>query len=204
MVIPIDKALLFDSISRSVTAYAIITVDLAGKVTSWNTGAQKIIGYKAEEMIGRSLDIISTAQHKAGNVPAKELNTATITGCASDYRWHTTKSGSYFWADGVMTLLHDELGAHIGFVKILSDITERVRTEREMLRIANQDRLTGLANRFSFEVKLNELLALSSRHNQHLALMALDLDKFKNVNDTLGHESGDILLRQVAQRDGAR
>ena len=200
MVIPIDKALLFDSISRSVTAYAIITIDLARKVTSWNNGAQKIIGYAAEEMIGHSVDIIFTEQDKAGGVPAKELHTAKTKGCASDYRWHITKSGSFFWADGVMTLLHDDEGAHIGFVKILSDITERARTERKMLRIANQDRLTGLANRLSFEVKLNELLALSKRHKQHLALMALDLDKFKNVNDTLGHECGDALLKQVAQR----
>lgn len=81
-----------------------------------------------------------------------------------------------------------------------TDITERKETERQVQKMAHYDDLTGLANRRQFQKKLDEALSSSSRYNQSFALMFLDLDRFKNVNDTLGHNTGDLLLSKVAAR----
>ncbi len=87
-----------------------------------------------------------------------------------------------------------------GFVTIYTDITERKRAEAEIEHLAHHDMLTGLANRFSLDARLQQSLADSRRNGHGLAVLFLDLDRFKHINDSLGHQVGDQLLRQVAER----
>ncbi|HAC30170.1 MAG TPA: GGDEF domain-containing protein, partial [Marinobacter hydrocarbonoclasticus] len=81
-----------------------------------------------------------------------------------------------------------------------SDITARVQAEKQMFRLAHFDKLTGLPNRTALETHLEQAIEQARRQHHHFALMFLDLDKFKPVNDTMGHQAGDELLRNVARR----
>jgi diguanylate cyclase (GGDEF)-like protein len=128
------------------------------------------------------------------------MQAAAATERAADYRWHVRKDGSRFWADGILTPLRDGDGEHVGYLKIMRDITDKKRAEEEMQRLATVDPLTGLANRAAFDKRLAEMLAVSVRSGQLLILQLLDLDHFKQVNDTLGHRAGDLLLQKVAHR----
>jgi diguanylate cyclase (GGDEF)-like protein len=130
----------------------------------------------------------------------QEMTTASASGRATDYRWHLRKDGSRFWADGMMTPIRSDGKEVIGYLKILQDFTERKAEQDEMSRLATVDPLTGLANRSCFDARTKEMMLLSSRVGQSLQLFIIDLDGFKDVNDTQGHPVGDELLRQVAGR----
>lgn len=196
----IDCNPLLKEIYGSTLDYGIFTTDLNGLVTTWNIGAERITGFSKDEMIGQDSAVIFTPEDQLRKESEQEMAIAQTTGRAEDFRWHQRKDGSQFWADGVMTMLRDESGRHIGYLKILRDITERKLVEAEMYRIANSDKLTGLANRYSFEIHCAELLAIASRSGQMLSLHLIDLDGFKHVNDSLGHHAGDMLLQEAAQR----
>lgn len=191
---------LLAAIYRSVTDYSIITLDPAGMVTSWNVGAENTHGYAKEEVIGESCDLIFTEEDRRAEEPRHEMERACEGGRSKDYRWHIRKDGSRFWADGLMTPIHDSQGRHIGFLKILKDVTRQKELEEELHRLARRDMLTGLASRASFDLMLEEMCAVCNRSGQMLNLLLLDLDHFKQVNDTLGHPAGDGLLKQVADR----
>lgn len=196
----IDPNFLLNSIYQSAIDFAIITFNRHGVITSWNLGAERIIGFTASEIIGHKTDIIFTPEDRANSAPENECNNALLKGREADYRWHMRKDGSLFWADGVLTPIYDDRKQHVGFLKILRDITEKKLAENEIQRLANFDPLTGLANRFYFDLQLKEMIAATQRSGQLLILHALDLDHFKDINDTLGHHAGDLLLRQVAER----
>ena len=117
--------------------YAMILLDESGRISHWNLGAQRILGYEEAEMLGRSAERIFIPEDQAAGVPARELETARSLGKALDIRWHQRKDGSRFWADGVMECLRNEAGQMRGFVKVLRDATARKATE-DALRAANQ------------------------------------------------------------------
>jgi len=196
----IDPRSLLNSIYKSAVDFGIITFDKRGNVTTWNTGAEHIMGFKAEEMIGHVALEMFTPEDREAHVPSKEFITALTAGRAADYRWHLRKDGTRFWADGVMTPIFDERDTHVGFVKILRDITDRKIAEADLHKLINFDALTGLVNRFAFDLRLKELTAMARRSGQLLIMQSIDLDRFKEINDTMGHEAGDVLLKHVAQR----
>jgi diguanylate cyclase (GGDEF)-like protein/PAS domain S-box-containing protein len=195
-----DETGILKAIFDSAADYAIITMDRFGNITTWNAGAENIMGFTAEEMIGKNGSVIFTSEDRARRAPQQEFETARLTGRAADYRWHICKDDSRFWGDGVMTLIRDATGAQIGFLKILRDITEKRRDEMEVFRLANFDALTGLANRSSFDIRFPHMLGAALRADHLLILHLIDLDYFKQVNDSFGHHTGDALLQQVAQR----
>ncbi len=125
----------FRLLVESVTDYAIFAVNEAGLVVFWNTGAEKVFGYKEQEIIGKSGEILFTPEDRAGDVPEREIQTAAAVGRAEDERWHVRKDGSRFYASGVMTTLKDGKG----FVKIARDMTDKIKVEtalreKEMLQ----------------------------------------------------------------------
>ncbi len=115
--------------------YAMILLDPAGCIQSWNTGAQRILGYEESDVLGKPIDLIFTPEDRAQDRPALELTRAADEGRAMDVRWHLRKDGTRFWADGVMEGLFHEDGRLRGFSKILRDATER-RQADEALREA--------------------------------------------------------------------
>jgi PAS domain S-box-containing protein len=111
--------------------YAIFMTDPDGLVTNWNRGAQHILEYTEEEIVGKNFSRFFTAEDRAQLVPQKELTTATVNGRAEDERWHVRSDGSRFWASGVVTAVHDDAGNLIGFSKVMRDMTERNRLTEE-------------------------------------------------------------------------
>lgn len=117
----------------SATDFAIIATDLQGEVTAWNDGARLILGWAESEMLGQPVHRIFTEDDLAIDRPGIEMREALETGSGNDERWHRRKGGDRFWANGRITVLRDDGGAAIGFVKVLRDQTEQ-RLATETLR----------------------------------------------------------------------
>lgn len=123
-----------EAIVQSAIDYAIISMDLDGLVTSWNEGAVKILGWEAEDMIGKPATVFFTQEDRENGVPQKEMTAALNRGRGNDERWHLRADGTMFWASGEMMALRAPDDKTIGFIKILRDRTgERERAERERL-----------------------------------------------------------------------
>ncbi len=182
------------------TDYAIIMLDPNGVILSWNWGAERILGLTAQEAIGSYVGTLFTSEDRDMGEPFRELEVARSTGRSDDDRWHLRRNGSRFWAAGVVTSLHNDDGSLRGFVKIMRDQTEQRLAEEQTRFLANHDGLTGLPNRVNFSNHLHRAMALSQRNDVPLALLLLDLDRFKYVNDTFGHHTGDLLLKEVGLR----
>jgi PAS domain S-box-containing protein len=116
----------------SATDYAILSTDLKGRVTSWSNGAERLLGFCADEMHGRSADVIFTPEDLAQGAPDQERQTALRDGRAEDERWHQRKDGSLFWASGLLMPLKGEGGRPIGFAKFMRDRTAHRRTEEAL------------------------------------------------------------------------
>lgn len=196
----INSGTLLRQIYASATEFAIYTTELDGKINSWNIGAERILGFSKEEMLGRDIAIIYTPENRFEGTLVREMAAASAKGKASASRWHLRKDGCQFWADGVLTPIRGDSNQIVGFLKILQDITERKTVQDEISRLAAVDVLTGLPNRSSFDVRMKEMVSLANRFGHSLEFFIIDLDRFKEVNDTHGHPAGDELLRQVASR----
>jgi len=128
--------------------YAIFSADLTRRVTSWNAGAERLLGFTEAEILGQSADVIFTPEDRAAGVPEDETRTALAEGRASDERWHLRKDGSRFWGNGVMTAMRDPSGAAVGLVKIFRDETaaRKAREETEAARHAKDQFLAMLSH----------------------------------------------------------
>ncbi|HEX9869176.1 MAG TPA: PAS domain-containing protein, partial [Candidatus Tectomicrobia bacterium] len=109
---------LFRLLVESVSDYAIIILDTEGLVTTWNRGAQRIKGYRPEEILGRHFSCFYPQDKIAAGLPEQELKTAAIEGQFEDESWRVRKDGSRFWANVVMTALRDQSGNLLGFGKV--------------------------------------------------------------------------------------
>lgn len=119
-------------IVENIEEYAICTLGTEGSVTSWNAGAENVLGYKEKEILGKPVALLFTEEDRADGVPEREMEIAIEEGAASDDRWQRRKDGSHFWASGIMSALYAEDGTLRGFVKILRDLTERKRLHDEL------------------------------------------------------------------------
>lgn len=157
---------------------------------------------------GRSLD-----EELAHEWTGKDVYPDDLKACFTTYRLsfeaHTAfehqyrlrrNDGEYRWLSEVGILRFDAIGRYEGFIGTAIDITERKEAEAQLTQLALYDNLTGLANRRRIEEELERALVAARRHKQKIAVMFIDLDRFKDINDTLGHEAGDRLLKQVAGR----
>ena len=113
----------------SAVDYAILTTDAQGLITSWNQGAERILGWQPHAAIGSHASRFYVEEDVARGVPKKEMATAARDGSAMNERWHVRKDGSRFWASGVQMPLKDDHGQHLGFVHILRDLTERLHEQ---------------------------------------------------------------------------
>ncbi len=118
--------------------FAIFAMDRQMRITSWNVGAERLLGYSEREILDRDADMIFTDEDRKAGRPEKEAQTALASGRAADERWHQRKDGSRFWANGAMMRMNDAAGEPIGFVKILRDETEARKT-RQALEQGRED-----------------------------------------------------------------
>jgi PAS domain S-box-containing protein len=133
-----SEAELYRLLVENVRDYAIFVLDPAGCVQSWNPGAERLLGYTEDEIIGQSAEIFFTPEDRAAGVPQREIQQSLTEGRGNDDRWHVRQDGSRFWSGGMMTPLFDDGGTLRGFAKIMRDRTEWKQAED---RRASQQRL---------------------------------------------------------------
>jgi diguanylate cyclase (GGDEF)-like protein/PAS domain S-box-containing protein len=184
---------------------SVTTTDLEGKIVSWNKGSEKTFGYTAEEAIGQSIAMLYREEDLASL--GEYVATLRETGIYNADLELVTKSGKLIPISFSLTLLRDENGNPIGVVGINKDNTARKKAEealleqKELLRYqAHHDALTQLPNRILFTERLAECIEKSNRSKIGFALFFIDLDRFKDINDSLGHEIGDNVLKIIASR----
>ncbi|MGQ0749505.1 MAG: PAS domain S-box protein [Betaproteobacteria bacterium] len=122
----------FGVLVNSVVDYGIIMIDTEGRVSSWNTGAERILGYSADEMLGRHFSVFYYREDIDRGKPQQEIEIATAVGRHEDEGWRIRKDGSRFWANVVMAAIRDSAGQLLGFSKIMRDLSERKRLELEL------------------------------------------------------------------------
>ena len=123
---------------ESVEDYAIFMLDPEGYIVSWNKGAQRAKGYTEEEIIGKHFSTFYTEEDHARDHPAFELRYAIKHGRYEEEGWRIKKDGSRFWANVVITAVHDEQGELIGFGKVTRNLTERLAQEEQRLELRNE------------------------------------------------------------------
>jgi diguanylate cyclase (GGDEF)-like protein/PAS domain S-box-containing protein len=195
-----ESEMRFRLVIDSVIDYAIIMLDPKGHIASWNAGAERINGYRAEEIIGQHFSRFYPPEDLARGKPQDELEVASAEGHYEDEGWRLRKDGTRFWANVVITALRDDSGRLRGFGKVTRDLTERKRSEERLAYLAQYDPLTKLPNRHMLHDRLVQTLAQALKDGRSIGCMYIDLDRFKYVNDTFGHATGDQLLIQLGGR----
>jgi PAS domain S-box-containing protein len=132
-------------IVEGVRDHSIFTVDIDNRVVDWTPGAESVFGWSADEIRGRSADILFTAEDRAAGIPARELVTAREEGCANDERWHVRADGTRFFANGSVRPLHGGDGGITGFIKIARDETERRAAEAALRETDQRYRIAAKA-----------------------------------------------------------
>lgn len=128
----------YQKMITEVEDYAILLLDKEGNIQNWNLGAEKIKGYKADEIIGKNFRVFYMPEDKANSKPDRLLRTAIETGKATDEGWRVRKDGTRFWGSTVITALHDNSNNIIGFSKVTRDLTERKIAEEKMKKYAEE------------------------------------------------------------------
>ena len=177
---------------------AVMVTDPDQRVVKVNRAFSAITGYAPDEVIGKNQDLLSSGIHSPA-FHKKMMETLAMTGSWQGEVRNRRKNGEAYVEWLSLKQVHDEHGHLTHHVAVFSDITERKATEEHMRHLAHYDLLTDLPNRSLFTDRLRQALAQAKRDKAHLAMMFIDLDQFKLINDTHGHDVGDLLLRRTAE-----
>ena len=185
---------------REQNSLAVIEWNTDFESVYWNDAAEEMFGFKREEVYNQHVSKSILPDSAKEGVYIIWRNLLKNIGSRRSTNENITKDGRIILCEWHSTPLIDEDGKVIGVASVVDDVTQRKTSEETIWKQANFDDLTGLPNRNMFHDRLGQEIIKSKRANLPLALLLLDLDGFKEVNDTLGHDVGDVLLQQTAAR----
>jgi PAS domain S-box-containing protein len=189
---------LYRLLVESVADYAIFVLDTTGHIRSWNPGAQRLKGYSAEEIIGKHFSTFYPGADVVAQKPAKLLEIASHVGRVEDEGWRVRKDGTQFWANVVITALHDEDGALIGFAKITRDLTERRNAEEQARSLAAER-----AARQESEAHSQRLLQLTDELQQQAVELEAQTEEAQSLSEEL-EQANEELQQQAVEAEAAR
>ncbi|CAD5106974.1 sensor domain-containing protein [Zestomonas carbonaria] len=178
---------------------AILVTDPAGYIVQVNEAFTRVSGYRPAEVLDQMPGML-TADHQQAQQLQYVLAQLNMRGSWEGELWLKRRDGEPFPAWVGITAVQDEEGDLVSYVCFFSDISERKASEQRIHRLAYYDALTHLPNRTLFQDRLHTALLHAERHQEWVVLMFLDLDRFKPINDSLGHAAGDRMLKDVAIR----
>lgn len=181
------------------TSEAVLITDLDGNIVDMNDSVCTMTGYAREELLGRNSRMFQSGRHDSAFY-TDIWNTIKRTGHWEGEIWDRKKDGSLYPKWQTINVIRDENGEPINYAGVSTDISIIKEAEEKLNHLAYYDPLTSLPNRMLFSDRLAHQIACSKRGSTCFSLLFIDLDRFKNVNDTLGHITGDTLLVQVAAR----
>jgi diguanylate cyclase (GGDEF)-like protein/PAS domain S-box-containing protein len=195
--------------------FSIIATDPAGTVTAMNPAAESLTFYRKHELIGQHSMVIlhDAAEMSARSVQlSKDLNEPVLAGFSSliarpkhgqtdEHEWtYVRKDGSRIWVNLAMTALKTQGEKIAGYLGIAFDITERKKLTEYVNHLAHHDQLTGLPNRVLLDDRMQQAIQRAKRNRHKVAVLMVDVDYFKRINDSLGHTAGDSLLDAIAKK----
>ncbi|MEO5349535.1 MAG: EAL domain-containing protein [Magnetococcus sp. YQC-3] len=189
------------SASLLATAPALVVVlDLEGRVILFNHACQQLTGYKESEVMGRAIvDLLVPPEERDSLQPVWQQLLDEQTPSHHENHW-LSKNGERFLIAWSNSIIRHSDGSLRSIIATGMDITRQRQTEKMLQHVAGHDALTGLPNRALFQVRLSEHLSMAGRSGGEVVLMFLDLDRFKLINDTMGHKAGDELLQEATRR----
>jgi diguanylate cyclase (GGDEF)-like protein/PAS domain S-box-containing protein len=183
----------------SSTVEGVTITDLEGTILDVNDAFCRITGFSRDEALGRNPRILQSGRHDAAYYKAM-WQSLVRKGYWRGEIWNRRKDGLVYPATLTISQVRDDSGTPTGYVAVFADITASKQTEERLQHLAHHDPLTELPNRLLFSARLEQGVKHAARLRQRMALLFVDLDRFKHVNDSLGHAAGDSLLQQLAQR----
>ncbi len=196
-----DRGLQIAASVYQTIAEAITVTDADDRIIAINPAFTQLTGYTSIEAIGKTPRLLKSSRHEPDFYTAM-WRSIISTGRWQGEIWNRRKNGEEFPEWLSINTIYDEAGAVLRRIGLFSDITEQKRAEETIWRQANYDALTELPNRRLFQDRLRQEILKAQRAGLFLAVLFVDLDRFKEVNDTLGHQAGDLLLIEAARRIG--
>jgi diguanylate cyclase (GGDEF)-like protein/PAS domain S-box-containing protein len=184
------------------TPLAVVEWSADVQVRRWSPQAESIFGWTVDEVLGKKPDAFGLVDAESLEI-VRALTKELLEGRARRNRMlvkNRTRDGRTIWCEWFSSAFFDESGKLASILSLAQDVTARVEAEEQLQQAAVLDALTGLPNRNSLAARLEHAILRVNRSGDRLALLFIDLDRFKKVNDTLGHAAGDEVLRQAAAR----
>ncbi len=177
----------------------IMITDAEQKIVMTNPAFSELTGYPITEIINKTPDFLNSGNHDA-DFYAQIKKDLKNKGFWQGETWNRRKNGELFLEDLLINVVMDDKGKPLNYIGMFTDITERKLNEEHYQHLAHYDPLTDLPNRTLLTDRIEQALVRAQRHHYKIAVSFVDLNKFKLINDTLGHHVGDLLLKEVARR----